>query len=105
MSFIHTSLNSTAITKKATVFTAAFLGVGVTEKYQFEAFAIKSFITFCVKLSTKLLITDEARNEFFNSFINRVILYDDKILIFCNTDPNSPMTVDTTESKEICDLF
>ncbi len=34
-----------------------------------------------------------------------MILYDDKILIFYNTDPNSPTTIDTTENKTICDQF
>lgn len=64
--------------------------------------SVKAFLNYFAK---KKYESDEARNEFFNSFINRVILYDDKVLIFCNTDPNSPMTVNTAENKEICSHF
>ena len=49
--------------------------------------------------------SDEAKNEFFNSFINRVILYDDKVLIFYNTDPNSPTSISTDENTEIIEYF
>ena len=63
---------------------------------------VKSFLNYFAR---KKYESDEARNEFFNSFINRVILYDDKVLIFYNTEPNSPKTVDTSENSMICTLF
>ncbi|MDD6995667.1 MAG: hypothetical protein SPH68_06520 [Candidatus Borkfalkiaceae bacterium] len=36
-----------------------------------------------------------------NSFINRVILYDDRVLIFYNTDANRPTVVKREENEEI----
>ena len=36
-----------------------------------------------------------------NSFINRVILYDDKVLIFYNTDVNHPTVIKREENTEI----
>jgi len=36
----------------------------------------------------------------FNSFINRVILYDDKILIFYNTDDNHPTVIKRKDTEE-----
>ena len=34
-----------------------------------------------------------------------MILYDDKVLIFYNTDPNSPTTISTNENTEIIEYF
>lgn len=44
---------------------------------------------------------DQEKNEFFNSFINRVILYDDRVLIFYNTDANHPTVVKREENEEM----
>lgn len=41
------------------------------------------------------------KNEFFNSFINRVILYDDKILIFYNTDDNHPTVIKRKDTEDL----
>ena len=41
------------------------------------------------------------KNEFFNSFINRVILYDDKILIFYNTDDNHPTVIKRKDTEKL----
>ena len=71
-----------------------------TEPLSYET--VRAFLTYFAR---KKYESDEAKNEFFNSFINRVILYDDRVLIFYNTDPNSPTTIDTTENKTICDQF
>ncbi len=71
-----------------------------TEPLSFET--VRAFLNYFAR---KKYENDEVKNEFYNSFINRVILYDDKILIFYNTDPNSPTTIDTTENKTICDQF
>ena len=43
----------------------------------------------------------QEKNEFFNSFINRVILYDDKILIFYNTDDNHPTVIKRKNTEEL----
>ena len=71
-----------------------------TEPLSYET--VRAFLTYFAR---KKYESDEVKNEFFNSFINRVILYDDRVLIFFNTDPNSPTTIDTTENKTICDQF
>ena len=71
-----------------------------TEPLSYET--VRAFLDYFAR---KKYESDEAKNEFFNSFINRVILYDDRVLIFYNTDPNSPTTIDTTENKTICDQF
>lgn len=44
---------------------------------------------------------DQEKNEFFNSFINRVILYDDRVLIFYNTDANHPTVVKREGNEEM----
>ena len=36
---------------------------------------------------------DEEKNEFFNSFIYRVVLFDDCVYIFYNTSPDAPTKV------------
>ena len=41
------------------------------------------------------------KNEFFNSFINRVVLYDDKILIFYNTDTNHPAVIKRKDTDDL----
>lgn len=65
----------------------------------------KHFGAFLNYFACKKYESDESKNEFFNSFINRVILYDDKELIFYNTDLNSPTTISTDENTEIIEYF
>ncbi len=43
----------------------------------------------------------QEKNEFFNSFINRVVLFDDFIYIFYNTDGDNPAKLKTSEHKEL----
>ena len=71
-----------------------------TEPLSYET--VRAFLNYFAR---KKYESDEAKNEFFNSFINRVILYDDKVLIFYNTDPNSPTTISTDENAEIIEYF
>lgn len=40
----------------------------------------------------------EEKNEFFNSFIYRVVLFDDCVYIFYNTSPNTPTKVKLDKS-------
>lgn len=42
---------------------------------------------------------DEEKNEFFNSFIYRVVLFDDCVYIFYNTLPNTPTKVKLDKSE------
>lgn len=41
----------------------------------------------------------EEKNEFFNSFIYRVVLFDDCVYIFYNTSPNTPTKVKLDKSE------
>ena len=79
--------------------------IALEKARQIEPLSYEPVRAFLNYFARKKYESDEAKNEFFNSFINRVILYDDRVLIFYNTDPNSPTTIDTTENKEICDQF
>ena len=51
---------------------------------------VKSFLNSFVK---KKCSNDEEKNEFLNSFIYRVVLFDDCIYIFYNTSPETPTKV------------
>ena len=56
-------------------------------------------------MSDKRNKNGEEKNEFFNSFIYRVVLFDDCVYIFYNTSPNTPTKVkldksDLTELRE-----
>ena len=79
--------------------------IALEKARQTEPLSLETVKAFLYYFAHKKYETDEARNEFFNSFINRVILYDDKVLIFYNTDPNSPTTISTDENTEIIKYF
>lgn len=64
-----------------------------------EVDKVKAFLNFFVHRKYE---NDQEKNEFFNSFINRVVLYDDKILIFYNIDTNHPAVI---KRKDIDDLL
>ena len=59
---------------------------------------VKAFLTYFAR---KQYQSNEEKNEFFNSFINRVILYDDKVLIFYNTDDNHPTVIKRKDTEEL----
>ena len=42
---------------------------------------------------------DEEKKEFFNKFINRVILYDNRLIILYNTSPDSQTEIKIGEQK------
>lgn len=63
---------------------------------------VKVFLTYFARKQYK---NDEEKNEFFNSFIYRVVLFDDCVYIFYNSSPNTPTKVkldktDLTELRE-----
>lgn len=62
-----------------------------------EVDKVKAFLTYFAR---KKYENGQEKNEFFNSFINRVILYDDKILIFYNTDDNHPAVIKRKDTEE-----
>ncbi|MBO6263418.1 MAG: hypothetical protein J6N93_03995 [Clostridia bacterium] len=43
----------------------------------------------------------EEKNEFFNSFINRVILYDDKVIILYNSNDREVKRLTKKQFKEV----
>ncbi len=51
---------------------------------------VKAFLTYFAR---KKYQNDEEKNEFFNSFIYRVVLFDDCVYIFYNTSPDAPTKV------------
>ena len=63
-----------------------------------EVDKVKTFLNFFARKKYK---NDQEKNEFFNSFINRVILYDDRVMIFYNTDVNYPTVIKREENTEI----
>ena len=63
-----------------------------------EVDKVKAFLNFFVHRKYE---KDQEKNEFFNSFINRVILYDDKILIFYNTGENNPTIIKRKDTEEL----
>ena len=63
-----------------------------------EVDKVKAFLTYFAR---KKYENGQEKNEFFNSFINRVILYDDKILIFYNTDDNHPTVIKRKNTEEL----
>lgn len=63
-----------------------------------EVDKVKAFLTYFAR---KKYENGQEKNEFFNSFINRVILYDDKILIFYNTDDNHPTIIKRKDTEEL----
>lgn len=59
---------------------------------------------FLYYFSKKKYKSDEEKNEFFNSFIYRVVLFDDYIYIFYNTSPEYPTKV-KLEKNELQALY
>lgn len=63
---------------------------------------VKAFLTYFAR---KQYQNNEEKNEFFNSFIYRVVLFDDCVYIFYNTSPQTPLKFkldkdDLTELRE-----
>ena len=71
--------------------------IAVEQARQIQPLDLATVKAFLGYFARKKYESDEARNEFFNSFVNKVILYDDKVLIFYNTEPNAPRSVNATE--------
>ncbi len=63
-----------------------------------EVDKVKAFLNF---FAYRKYENDQEKNEFFNSFINRVVLYDDKILIFYNTDTNRPAVITRKDTDDL----
>ncbi len=59
---------------------------------------VRAFLNYFAR---KKYESGQEKNEFFNSFINRVVLFDDYIYIFYNTDGDNPTKLKTSEHKEL----
>ncbi len=59
---------------------------------------VKAFLTYFAR---KQYQNDEEKNEFFSSFIYRVVLFDDCVYIFYNTSPTTPTKVKLDKSDLI----
>lgn len=59
---------------------------------------VKAFLNY---FAHKKYHKDEEKNEFFNSFINRVILFDDKVIILYNTNKRETKHLKKKELSEI----
>ena len=57
---------------------------------------IKAFLTYFARKQYK---NDEEKNEFFNSFIYRVVLFDDYLYIFYNISPETPTKVKLSKDE------
>ena len=64
---------------------------------------VKAFLTYFAR---KKYENDEEKNAFFNSFVYRVVLFDDSVYIFYNTSPDVPTKVklDKDELDELKNL-
>lgn len=59
---------------------------------------VKKFLTYFAYMKYK---KGEEKNEFFNSFINRVILYDDKVIILYNSNDRETKRLNKKQLKEV----
>ena len=64
----------------------------------FDNREIIEFFDVVTYFAEKQYQNDEEKNEFFNSFISRVVLFDDCIYIFYNTSLNMPTKVKLDKS-------
>lgn len=55
---------------------------------------VKAFLNYYAR---KKYVNDEEKNDFFGSFINRVILFDDRLIILYNTGKDEQVKIDNTE--------
>ncbi len=63
-----------------------------------EVDSIKRFLNYYARKDYE---TKYVKNDFFNSFINRVVLFDDKIYIFYNTNIENPTELSIKKHKEL----
>lgn len=63
-----------------------------------EISEVKKFLTYFAYMKYE---KGEEKNEFFNSFINRVILYDDKVIILYNSNDREVKRLNKKQLKEV----
>lgn len=75
--------------------------IAVEKARQIQPFDVDKLRAFLNYFAKKQYQNDEEKNEFFNSFIYRVVLFDDCVYIFCNTSPTTPTKVKLDKSDLI----
>jgi hypothetical protein len=63
--------------------------IAVEKARQIQPFDVDKLRAFLNYFARKQYANDEEKNEFFNSFIYRVVLFDDCVYIFYNTSPQT----------------
>ncbi len=65
--------------------------IAVEKARQIQPLDCEKVQAFLAYFARKQYRNDEEKNEFFNSFIYRVVLFDDCVYIFYNTSPQTPL--------------
>lgn len=72
--------------------------IAVEKARQIQPLDVEKVNAFLTYFARQQYSNDEEKNEFFNSFIYRVVLFDDCVYIFYNTLPNTPTKVKLDKS-------
>ena len=75
--------------------------IAVEQSKQIKPLELCDIKTFLNYFAHKKYENDQEKNEFFNSFINRVILFDDKVIILYNTNKRETKRLNKKELSEI----
>ncbi len=75
--------------------------IAVEKAKQIKPLELVDVRTFLNYYARKQYENDQEKNEFFNSFINRVILFDDKVIILYNTNKRETKHLNKKECSEI----
>lgn len=73
--------------------------IAVEKARQIQPLEYEKVRAFLNYFARKQYENGEEKNEFFNSFIYRVVLFDDCVYIFYNTSPNTPTKVKLDKSE------
>ena len=71
--------------------------IAVERSRSIKPLSLEQVETFLQYFARKKYDNDEEKNDFFNSFINRVILFNDKIIIIYNTGCEEKIKIDNSE--------
>ncbi|MBQ6727910.1 MAG: hypothetical protein IJQ87_03115 [Clostridia bacterium] len=75
--------------------------IAIEQSKQIKPLELCDIKTFLNYFAHKKYENDQEKNEFFNSFINRVILFDDRVIIIYNTNKKETKRLNKREISEI----
>lgn len=75
--------------------------IAIEQSKQIKPLELCDIKTFLNYFAHKKYENDQEKNEFFNSFINRVILFDDRVIIIYNTNKKETKRLNKKEISEI----